>query len=407
MLKDLVRERLIAAADEIFGLFEKTIASYEEQLRRAREENERQRQQLEAVSMSQMMLSGEDVQPLTACQEEPSFQAQSETSTLDWDHVRIPHVKEELEAFDISKLPSLPATDVSVESEDDEAEPPEWSRFHPLGRNADHHEGPPPDDLFAPLSFSDDDMEEEASGAATPTRRLRNIRVYRAKARFSTCMASRRSPVAETAAASPTTEAPGEKTGTSLDYETDHERKRRSSAGASPATEAPSEKTHRSFYCETEQERKRRSSAGASPATEAPSEKTHRSLYCETEQERKRRSSAVWEHFDVVSSMRVKCRICSTELSYFNKSTSSMLRHFRARHEHEEITNTLRVTTANRKHALDQAVLNFIIKESQPLSIVESDSFRELLRALEPSYVLPSRKTVKELGPKNIKNEQE
>lgn len=59
MLKELVRERLIAAADEIFGLFEKTIASYEEQLSRAREENERQRRQLEAVSASQMMLRGE------------------------------------------------------------------------------------------------------------------------------------------------------------------------------------------------------------------------------------------------------------------------------------------------------------------------------------------------------------
>ncbi|XP_077378321.1 uncharacterized protein LOC144019253 [Festucalex cinctus] len=373
MLKDLVRERLIAAADEIFGLFEKTIASYEEQLRLARDENERQRQQLEALSVSQMMLSSEDVQPLTACLEEPSFQPQSETSTLDWDHAPTPHVKEELEGFDISKLPSLPATGVSAESDDDEAEPPEWSQFHPLSPSRDRHEGPPPDNLFAPLSFSDDnDMEEEeASGAATPTRRLRNVRVYRGKPRFRARMASR-SPVAETAAAS--AEAPG------------------------------SEKSHRSFDYETDHERERRISA----ATEAPGEKTHRSYYCETDHERKRRSSAVWEHFDVVSSMRVKCRICSTELSYFNKSTSSMLRHFRARHEHDEITNALRVTGASRKHALDQAVLNFIIKESQPLSIVESDSFRELLRALEPTYVLPTRKTVKELGPKSIiKNEQE
>ncbi|XP_061624867.1 uncharacterized protein LOC133475673 isoform X1 [Phyllopteryx taeniolatus] len=46
MLKDLVRERLIAAADEIFEMFERTIASYEEQLCRAREENERHRRRL-------------------------------------------------------------------------------------------------------------------------------------------------------------------------------------------------------------------------------------------------------------------------------------------------------------------------------------------------------------------------
>ncbi|KAM9823310.1 uncharacterized protein ACBT44_008123 isoform 4-T4 [Syngnathus typhle] len=43
MLKELVRKRLIAAADEIFDLFESTVASYEEQLYRAREESERQR----------------------------------------------------------------------------------------------------------------------------------------------------------------------------------------------------------------------------------------------------------------------------------------------------------------------------------------------------------------------------
>ncbi|XP_061528757.1 uncharacterized protein LOC133400289 isoform X2 [Phycodurus eques] len=49
MLKALVRKRLIAAADEIFGLFERTIASYEEQLCRAREENEGQRRQLQEV----------------------------------------------------------------------------------------------------------------------------------------------------------------------------------------------------------------------------------------------------------------------------------------------------------------------------------------------------------------------
>lgn len=56
MLKDLVRERLVAAADEIFGLFEKTIAAYEEQLRRATEETERHRRQLEAVCPPQMVI---------------------------------------------------------------------------------------------------------------------------------------------------------------------------------------------------------------------------------------------------------------------------------------------------------------------------------------------------------------
>lgn len=49
MLKELVRERLIAAAEEIYVLFQTTMASYGEQLCRAREENARQRRQLEAA----------------------------------------------------------------------------------------------------------------------------------------------------------------------------------------------------------------------------------------------------------------------------------------------------------------------------------------------------------------------
>ncbi|KAM9354970.1 uncharacterized protein KZ484_013148 [Pholidichthys leucotaenia] len=79
-----------------------------------------------------------------------------------------------------------------------------------------------------------------------------------------------------------------------------------------------------------------------------------------------------------------KCCICSTELSYFNKSASSMLRHYRARHENE-VPDTPRIDAASSKQVLDEAVLNFIVKDHQPLSIVESEGFRELVQALQPS----------------------
>lgn len=52
MLRELIRERLITAADEIFGLFARTISSYEEQLGRAREEAERHRRQLKALDQA-------------------------------------------------------------------------------------------------------------------------------------------------------------------------------------------------------------------------------------------------------------------------------------------------------------------------------------------------------------------
>ncbi|KAM9319198.1 uncharacterized protein KZ484_023494 [Pholidichthys leucotaenia] len=56
---------------------------------------------------------------------------------------------------------------------------------------------------------------------------------------------------------------------------------------------------------------------------------------------------------------------------------------------------------------LDEAVLNFILKDCQPLSIVESEGFRELIQALQPSYVLPTRKTIKQMVAKKYKEERE
>ncbi|KAM9425779.1 uncharacterized protein KZ484_013406 [Pholidichthys leucotaenia] len=82
--------------------------------------------------------------------------------------------------------------------------------------------------------------------------------------------------------------------------------------------------------------------------------------------------------------MEAKCHICSTELSYLNKSTSSMLRHYRARHENE-VPDTPRIDSASRKQMLDEALLSFILKDCQPLSIVESEGFRELVHALQSS----------------------
>ncbi|XP_061614973.1 gastrula zinc finger protein XlCGF8.2DB-like [Phyllopteryx taeniolatus] len=159
MLKDLVRERLIAAADEIFRLFEKTIASYEEQLRRAREETERRRQ-LEAVCNTQIVLRVQDVQqPICRPEELPH---QWQCSNLKQEDPQLPHVKEEEEEeADVSKLP---ATGLSVKSEDDEDDPPKMSQLYRHSPSGDHCRRPPPDNLLAPLSDSND-MEQTLSDA--------------------------------------------------------------------------------------------------------------------------------------------------------------------------------------------------------------------------------------------------
>ncbi|XP_077355432.1 uncharacterized protein LOC144003249 [Festucalex cinctus] len=253
MLKDLVRERLIAAADEIVGLFETAIASYEEQLCRAREETKRHRQQLEAVCKTQVVVRMEDVQRLIShhahhprlrehpqrplkeekeasaimlplagesvqeckeepaelphhsrsgdqrgesapedrqdplsqnknieenkalrsnadrkdvqqldCQEHPPL-PQGESSILGQKDAKPIHVKVEPAALQFphvgeeeAEVGTFPLTAVSEESEDDQDKAPKWSQLHHDSPSGDHHGGPPPDGLIAPLSDNDD-----------------------------------------------------------------------------------------------------------------------------------------------------------------------------------------------------------------------------------------------------------
>ncbi|TWW75377.1 putative RNA-directed DNA polymerase from transposon BS [Takifugu flavidus] len=74
-----------------------------------------------------------------------------------------------------------------------------------------------------------------------------------------------------------------------------------------------------------------------------------------------------------------------------------MLRHYRARHGNEELADTRESTPVPNKQAVDEAVVNMIIKDCKPLSFVENEGFRELLKLIIPLYALPSRKTIKDL----------
>ena len=56
MLRASVTQRLTAAAEEIFVLFERSIAEYEEELSRSKEENERQRKLLDVFVMPEVRL---------------------------------------------------------------------------------------------------------------------------------------------------------------------------------------------------------------------------------------------------------------------------------------------------------------------------------------------------------------
>lgn len=63
LLRALLNQRLSAAVDEVFGVVARTIAEYQEELCRSKEENERQRQLLDAVLKPHVVLYKEGLLP--------------------------------------------------------------------------------------------------------------------------------------------------------------------------------------------------------------------------------------------------------------------------------------------------------------------------------------------------------
>ncbi|XP_051943272.1 zinc finger protein 777-like isoform X2 [Hippocampus zosterae] len=159
MLKKLVRERLIEAADEIFGLFERTIASYEEQLCRAREETERQRQQRKAVCETNIVLCAEDVQVLAAHQEELPVQLQHSSSNSE-EEESLQHSLVKEEEPQPHHVVEEEKHQQPLHGKDNENGPsPELLQLHPHSPSGDHSGGPPPGDRLAPLPDIDETKE--------------------------------------------------------------------------------------------------------------------------------------------------------------------------------------------------------------------------------------------------------
>ncbi|XP_032365455.1 zinc finger and SCAN domain-containing protein 31-like [Etheostoma spectabile] len=99
MLRGLVEQRLTAAAEEIFGLVERTIAEYEEELCRSKEEHERQL--LDAVFSPQLRLHRAELPQQHVCKEEEVLSDQQlciqvRNSSLDREDPEPPQIKEEL-----------------------------------------------------------------------------------------------------------------------------------------------------------------------------------------------------------------------------------------------------------------------------------------------------------------------
>ncbi|XP_059205235.1 zinc finger and SCAN domain-containing protein 12-like [Centropristis striata] len=185
-VRALVEQRLTAAAEEIFGLFERTIAEYEEQLCRSKEKNERQQKLLDAVFKPQIQLHRADVQQLSVGEEEFPSEQQERSCSLDQDQDQKdpepPHIKEEqeepltsqegeqlqgLEEADITKFTFTP---VPVKSEEDE-EKPQSSQLHQtqieqMETEADGQDcgGPEPESNSDP----DPHLQTDTAGSSEP-----------------------------------------------------------------------------------------------------------------------------------------------------------------------------------------------------------------------------------------------
>ncbi|XP_034027281.1 zinc finger protein 1 homolog [Thalassophryne amazonica] len=148
MLRALVKQRLTAAAEEIFGLFERTIAEYEEELCRSKEENHRQRHLLDAVFNPEVRLDA-DTQQLLVGKEEVLPEEQ-----VDWSssvHQEDPdpqHIKEEhkdlwidkqgepLQEPQVNDVIKFTLTCVPVKSGENEQRP-QSSQLHQSQREAE------------------------------------------------------------------------------------------------------------------------------------------------------------------------------------------------------------------------------------------------------------------------------
>ncbi|XP_037332081.2 zinc finger and SCAN domain-containing protein 31-like [Pungitius pungitius] len=101
MLRCLVKQRLTEAAEEIFGLFERTIAEYEEEVSRLKEDNERLKKYLHAVFNPEVRIQRADLQQLFVLREDQ--QANQEPSHINEEQLQGLEEADMTASFDLLK----------------------------------------------------------------------------------------------------------------------------------------------------------------------------------------------------------------------------------------------------------------------------------------------------------------
>ncbi|KAI4810822.1 hypothetical protein KUCAC02_013751 [Chaenocephalus aceratus] len=180
MLLSLNKQRVTAANEEIFALFEQKIAELEEELLLSKEENKRLQKLLDAVLQPQLRIHRADVQQLVVVKEEllPDQQEWS-TSLNQEDPEPPPHIKQEQKGEQLQELEEAEITKSTftpdpVKSEDDEVKP---QSSHPHQRQTEHMEteadgddcrGPEPARSSDPESSLQPKTEDHSGDSSEP-----------------------------------------------------------------------------------------------------------------------------------------------------------------------------------------------------------------------------------------------
>ncbi|XP_034043844.1 uncharacterized protein LOC117525969 isoform X2 [Thalassophryne amazonica] len=128
ILRALLKQRLPAGDEEIFELFERTTAEYEEELCGLKEENERQRKLLEAAFNSD---DETDVQPLLVKQTEVSPEQEAWMPNLEQEDPELNHIKkEEEEVWTCDEREHLQVLEVNSSKYTNDDVKPEFSHCH-------------------------------------------------------------------------------------------------------------------------------------------------------------------------------------------------------------------------------------------------------------------------------------
>lgn len=139
--------------------------------------------------------------------------------------------------------------------------------------------------------------------------------------------------------------------------------------------------------------------------------------------------SAVWEHFDRKENNSAKCRHCGIQIKT-SGNTTNLKNHLEHKHpriclkrpgEKEAVEvkhpkpSTSSTSTAvsqplissalehiashkvggNVNNKITESILYMICKDFQPLSVVEHEGFRKVLKTTAPLYTMPTRKTIR------------